>query len=258
MVETHVLLWTTPTANHLCLCYVCRFLSCYSIPRHVHEMPRLCMPCYTMWSVGRYCTGYRPTGTGSYRTAPIGRGYSRPPFARPPFRGSPLEAALCEAPLSSPPPRGLPLRGHPFEAFPRPSASRSPLHRAVDPRDPPGRSLAPCTGHIFHKFRAGSLSILLLRFYDTCNSVVHYSQGTGWIEGVPPAPPLILCTGRHFLILIRYSGRLPFRFLWPVSLCSAQRCLCLSLFAIQLFSMFLPRCPHLCYADIAHERRGKA
>jgi len=39
---------------------------------------------------------------------------------------------------------------------------------------------------------------------------------------------------------------------------SATLSVVLFLFAIQLFSMFLPRCPHLCYADIAHERRGTA
>lgn len=178
VVETHVLLWTTPTANHLCLLPMCVGF-CHAILFHAMFMKCHAFVCHAT-PCGPLAATVRDTGqlvlahTVPRQSAAATRGLplrgppfedlpSRPPFARPPFRVLPLEAFLCEATLSRPSPL-LP--------------SRSPLHRAVDPRDPPGRSLAPCTGHIFHKFRAGSLSILLLRFYDTCNSVVHYSQGT--------------------------------------------------------------------------------
>ena len=41
---------------------------------------------------------------------------------------------------------------------------------------------------------------------------------------------------RHFLILVRYSGRLLFSFLWSASLCAAQRRLCF--YSCSLFSPY--------------------
>ena len=58
---------------------------------------------------------------------------------------------------------------------------------------------------------------------------------------------------RHFLILVRYSGRLLFSFLWSASLCPAQRHVQRSV--VRCGSRL---CAHLCYAGIAYERRGTA